>query len=130
MIDSLLVEFSFTINDPNLEEERKQKIATQLLKELRQWEEVETVDFTEDVSPELGSKPGIANLIGWLTTKVKIDKIVNFLQKLPEVMNKKPLKISVKVGNNETTIEVKNTEDLLQVEETTKRLIEALQNNN
>ncbi len=104
MTESLLVEFSFTIDDPNMEEERKQKMATQLLKQLRQWDEVETV--------------------------VKIDKIGGFLQQLPEIMNKKPIKIIVKVRDNETTIEVKNTEDLPQVEETTKRLIEALQNNN
>ena len=130
MTDFLLVEFSFTINDPDMEEERKQKLATQLLKELRQWDEIETVDFTEDVSPEIGSKPGIANLIGWLTTKVKIDKIGGFLKQLPDAIGKKPLKISVKVGENETTIEYKDSQDLLPIEETTKRLIEALKNNN
>jgi hypothetical protein len=59
------IKFTFAIDDPELDDERRQKIATKLLREIRELDEVEKADRTEDLHPEYAQ--------GWRTKRVGVD---------------------------------------------------------
>ena len=51
MTDSRTIQFTFAVDDPELDDERRLKIASKLLRELRDLDEVEKVDRAEDFNP-------------------------------------------------------------------------------
>ncbi len=53
-----IIQFTFAVDDPELDDDRRQKLAGRLLRELRNLDEVDKCDRTEDLHPEEGSKPG------------------------------------------------------------------------
>ncbi|ACK71956.1 conserved hypothetical protein [Gloeothece citriformis PCC 7424] len=119
------IEISFAVNDPNLDEDEQAKITTQLLRELRELDEVEKVDRTEDINPELGSKPGFATLIGWLSVTVNPKNLKGLLGFLGDRLKDKPITITVKVGDQEAKLEAKSRQELQEAEKIALNLIEA-----
>ncbi|MBG1267897.1 hypothetical protein [Nostoc sp. WHI] len=126
MTDESTVQFTFALDDPELDDERRQKIASKLLREIRDLDEVEKADRAEDLNPEAGSKPGFATLIGVLTAEVSIKNVKGFLSFLGDRLGDKPIKITVKVGNKEVSIEAKSREELLEGERVAKDLFAAM----
>ncbi|NJR17868.1 MAG: hypothetical protein HC785_20520 [Calothrix sp. CSU_2_0] len=120
------IKFTFAVDDPELDDERRQKIATKLLREIRELDEVEKADRVEDLNPEAGSKPGFATLIGVLTAEVSIKNVKGFLSFLGDRLGDKPMKISVKLGDKEVNIEAKSRQELLEAERIAKDLLAAM----
>ena len=108
MTDNRTIQVTFAVDYPELDDDRRQKIASNLLRELRDLDEVEKAYLSDDMHPEPGSKPGFATLIGFITTKVSIQNIKGFLSFLSDRLGDKPIKISVKVGDKEVIIEAKS----------------------
>jgi hypothetical protein len=79
MTNDRTIQLTFAVHDPELDDDRRQKIAGNLLRELRDLDEVEKAYLSEDMQPEPGSKPGFATLIGFITAKVNIQNIKGFL---------------------------------------------------
>ncbi len=77
--DATIIQFTFGLDDPELEDEERLKFAKKLLPELRNLDEVERASRAEDLTPEAGSKPGFATLIGTLTAQVSFKNIKGFL---------------------------------------------------
>jgi hypothetical protein len=117
------IQFTFAVNDSELDDEKRQKIANKLLRELRDLDEVEKADRAEDLNPEAGSKPGFATLIGMLTAEVSIKNVTGFLSFLGDRLGDKPIKIIVKVGDKEVNIEAKSRQELLESERIVKALL-------
>ncbi len=88
MIEEAIAQFTFTVDDPELDEEERQDIATGLLRQLRKLDEVESVDRAKDPHPEEGHRGG-ENLIGVLTAKVSLDNIKKFFGKLRDRLDDK-----------------------------------------
>lgn len=130
MTDNRTIQFTFAVNDPELDDDRRQKIAGNLLRELRDLDEVEKAYLSEDIHPEPGSKPGFATLIGFITTKVSIQNIKGFLSFLGDRLGDKPLEISVKVGDKEVSIKAKSRQELLESEKIAKDLLAAMGGDN
>jgi hypothetical protein len=65
-----IIKFTFAIDDPELDDERRQKIASRLLREIRDIDEVEKVDRAEDLNPESGSKPRVSASQTLLTARL------------------------------------------------------------
>jgi hypothetical protein len=78
------IQFTFAVDYPELDDNRRQKIAVNLLRELRDLDEVEKAYLSEDMYPEPGSKPGFATLIGFITAQVNIQNIKGFLSFLSD----------------------------------------------
>ena len=77
--DATIIQFTFGLDDSELEDEERLKFAKKLLPELRNLDEVERAERAEDLTPEAGSKPGFATLIGTLTAQVSFKNIKGFL---------------------------------------------------
>ena len=122
------IQFTFGLDEPELEDEQRLKFAKNLLRELRNLDEVEKADRIEDLTPEAGSKPGFASVIGSITTLVQVKNIKAFLGSLGELINltDKPIKGNIKVGNNQVAFEVKSHQELAEFEQTALKLIAAM----
>ncbi|MBE9050646.1 hypothetical protein IQ243_09505 [Nostocales cyanobacterium LEGE 11386] len=123
------IQFTFAVDDPELDDERRQKLANKLLRELRDSDEVEKADRAEDLNPEAGSK-GFATLIGVLTAEVSMKNVKGFLSFLGDRLQDKPIKINVKVGDKEVNIEAKSRQELLESERVAKELLAAMGGSN
>ncbi|MDJ0899879.1 MAG: hypothetical protein QNJ55_13830 [Xenococcus sp. MO_188.B8] len=124
--DEKIIQFTFGLNEPELEDEERLKISKKLLRELRNLDEVERADRTEDLNPEAGSKPGFATLMGTLTAQVSFNHILGFLSFLGDRLGDKPIKGSIAVGNNKVEFEVKSRQELAEFEKTALNLIAAM----
>jgi hypothetical protein len=122
MDEESIVQFTFGLNDPNLEDEEKLKFARKLLPELRDFEAVERAERAEDLSSAAGSKPGFATLVGVLTAEVSFQNVKAFFRFLGDRLQDKPIKVKVKVGDREVEIEVKSQQELAAAEQTVMRL--------
>lgn len=120
----VIVQFTFGLDE--VEESKRLKFAKNLLPELRQLDEVEKAERAEDLTPEAGSKPGFATLIGILTTKIRFKNIKGFLEFLGDRLQDKPIKGSIKVGENVVEFEVKSRQELAEFEKTALNLIGAM----
>jgi len=130
MMDEETIQFTFGLDEPELEDEERLKFAKKLLPELRNLDEVEKADRTEDLSPEAGSKPGFATLVGMLTAEVSFKNIKAFLGFLGDRIQDKPIKGSIKVGDNKVEFEVKSRQELAEFEKTALNLIAAMSGEN
>ncbi|MDJ0536136.1 MAG: hypothetical protein QNJ70_27215 [Xenococcaceae cyanobacterium MO_207.B15] len=126
MSDKGIIQFIFGLDEPELEDEERLKFAKKLLRELRNLDEVERADRTEDLDLEAGSKPGFANLIGSITALVRVKNIKGFLGFLGDRLQDKPIKGSIKVGDNKIEFEVKSRQELAEFEKTALNLIAAM----
>ena len=128
--DEIMIQFTFGLNDPELEDEEQLKFSKKLLRELRNLDEVERADRTEDLDPEAGSKPGFATLIGTLTAEVSLENIRGFLGFLGDRLQDKSIKGSIAVGDNKVEFEVKSRQELAEFEKTALKLIAAMGGDN
>ncbi len=119
-----IIKFTFAVDDRELDDERRQKIANKLLREIRDLDEVEKADRGSDLNPEAGSK-GFATLIGVLTAEVSMKNVKSFLGFLSDRLADKPIKINIKVGDKEVNIEAKSRKELLESERIAKDLLAA-----
>ena len=118
--------FTFGLDDPDLEDEEKSQFAKKLLKQLRDCDEVETVERTEDLNPEQGARPAFSTLIGFLTAEVSVKNIKAFLSFLGDRIQDKSLKIKVKVGEKEIELVANSESELKKLEETALKLMEKM----
>ncbi len=127
MTDKPTVQFTFAVNDPELEDAERQEIARKLLRELRQLDEVENVDFAKDSELEPGARSVLATLVGVLTAEVSIENIQKVLGFIGDRMPNKPVVIKVKVGEQEVEIEAKSRKELEDAERVARQLLKQMQ---
>ncbi len=119
-----LVEITFALD--NSDDYERQEFAKKLLKQLRKQGDAESVERTEDLSSEAGSKGGLDKLVGVLTAEVKLDKVVSFLGFVGSKFAEKPMKIHVKDGDREVTIETTGEKAALIGEQIAKGLLDMM----
>ena len=125
-----LLQFTFELDDPHLEIAEKLNFATKLLPILRDRAPVERVDRAENLNPHPNAKPGIETLVGVLSAEVTLSNLKKFLQFLGDRPQDKPIKGSIKVGENAIEFEVKSRLELEALEKTALNLIAALNQKN
>ncbi len=114
MIGEFLVEVTFALDDPSLDEYERQEFAKKLLKQLREQGDAETVERTEDLNTEAGSKSALDKVVGALTAEIKFGKVVSFFNFVGEKFAEKPIEVHVKVGDREVTIKATGEKAILQ----------------
>jgi hypothetical protein len=103
-VSESLVKVTFALDDRSLDEYERQEFAKKLLRQLREQGDAETVERTDDLNSEVGTKGGLDKLVGALTAEIKFDKVIGFLGFVGEKFAEKPIEIHVKVGDREVTI--------------------------
>jgi HD superfamily phosphohydrolase len=127
MTDTRTIQFTFAVNDLELDDEERQEIARKLLRQLRQLDEVERADFAEDLSQQEGAKSVLATLVGVLTTEVSVENIKKVLGFIGDRLGDKPIIIKVKVGDQEVEIEAKSRQELAEAQKVVNDLLVQMQ---
>ncbi len=130
MTDTQTIQFTFAVNDPELEDAERQEIARKLLRELHQLDEVENVDFAKDKKLEPGARSALATIVGVLTAEVSIENIQKVLEFIGDRIPNKPVVIKVKVGEQEVEIEAKSRKELEDAERVVRPLLAQMQESN
>ena len=121
--NEVVVEFSFGLAEPELEDGERQKFAKKMLRELRSLDEVERAERTEDLKLEANSKLGFATLIGILTAHISLKNLKKFLEFLVDRLQDKAIKGKIKVGEKEVEFEVNSRYELAELEKTALKLV-------
>ena len=119
-----LVEVTFALDDPSFDEYEQQEFAKKLLKQLRDQGDAASVERADDLSSEAGSKSVLDKLVGVLTAKVPLDKVVSFMGFVGGKFAEKPMKIHVKDGDFEVTIDTIGEKAALTAEKIASGLLD------
>ena len=122
MTSESLVEVTFALDDLTLDDQERQEFAKKLLKQLRDQGDAETVDRTEDLNSEVGSKGGLDKLVGVLTAQIKFGNVVGFFNFVGEKFAEKPIEVHVKVGDREVTIKGTGEKAIMQAKQVAAEL--------
>ena len=112
-----LVEVTFALDDPSLDDYERQEFTKKLLKQLREQGDAETLERTDDLGSEVGSKSGIDKLVGALTAEVKFSKVISFFSFVGEKFAEKPIEVHLKIGDREVTIKGTGEKAIAQAKE-------------
>ena len=124
--DETIIQFTFGLNEPELEDEERLKFSQKMLRELRNLDEVERAERTEDLEPEAGSKIGFATLIGILTAHVSLKNLKKFWDFLVDRLQDKPIKGKIKSGDKELEFEVHSRHELAELEKTALKIFSVI----
>jgi len=125
-VSESFVEVTFALDEASLDEYERQEFTKKLLKQLREQGDAESVERTDNLSSEEGSKAGWDKLVGVLTAKVPLDKVVSFMGFVGGKFAEKPMKIHVKDGDREVTIETTGEKAALIGEQIANGLLDTM----
>ena len=99
-------------NDPDLDADNLDEQAQRLLGELRQLDEVETVDRVLDPNPPEGNKAIGGILIGLLTAEVNAGNAQKVMGFLGDRLGGKPIELQVEDNDRKLTVKAHSREEL------------------
>jgi hypothetical protein len=103
----LTIEFT----DPELEPEQRDNQAQRLIAELRDIDDVETVDRVTDASPSEGTKSIGAYLVGLLTAEVKVDNFKKLGGFLKDRLGGKSIELTAEVNGKKLSVKANSKEE-------------------
>jgi hypothetical protein len=106
------VKLTIAFNDPDLDAEEREVQAQHLMTELKEIDEIETVDRVLDPNPPEGNKSVGAILVGLLTAEVNIANTKKMLGFLGDRLGGKPIELSVEANGKKLTVKAHSREEL------------------
>jgi hypothetical protein len=106
------VRLTIAFNDPELDLEEQDEQAQQLLTELKQMDEVETVDRVLDPNPPEGNKAIGGFLVGLLTAEASVDNAKKLMGFLGDRLSNKPIELSVEANGKKLSVKASSREEL------------------
>ncbi|MEB3355347.1 MAG: hypothetical protein VKK04_01275 [Synechococcales bacterium] len=125
MTDQPLIQITFGLDDPDLDDDQRLQFSKRVLDELRDLDEVERADRAEVLIPEEGVK-GFETLLGFLTAEVTLPNLKDFAGWMGDRFSDQPMKLKVKVGEQEVELEAKSQKELAQVEQVAQKLLKTM----
>lgn len=118
------VTLTIAFNDPELDLEERDEQAQQLLTELRQMDEVETVDRILDPNPPEGNKAIGGFLVGLLMAEVSVANAKKLMGFLGDRLSNKPIELSVEANGKKLSVKASSREELEAAIKAAKDFIE------
>ncbi len=106
------IKLAIAFNDPELDADNLDEQAQRLLGELRQLDEVETVDRVLDPNPPEGNKAIGGILIGLLTAEVNVGNAQKVMGFLGDRLGGKPIELQVEDNGRKLTVKAHSLEEL------------------
>ncbi len=106
------IKLTITFTDPDLDADNLDEQAQRLLGELRQLDEVETVDRVLDPNPPEGNKAIGGILIGLLTAEVNVGNAQKLMGFLGDRLGGKPIELQVEDNGRKLTVKAHSREEL------------------
>ncbi|NJO75348.1 MAG: hypothetical protein HC833_17235 [Leptolyngbyaceae cyanobacterium RM1_406_9] len=112
MIPHSDVKLTIAFNDPDLDLEERDEQAQQLMAELRQMDEVETIDRVLDPNPPEGNKAIGGFLVGLLTAEANVANAMKLMGFLGDRLSNKPIELSVEANGKKLSVKASSREEL------------------
>ena len=106
------IKLAIAFNDPDLEPEERDEQAQRLLAELKQVDEVESVERMLDPNPPEGNKSLGGFLVGMLLAEVNPANGKKLLGFLGDRLGGKPIELSVEANGRKLTVKAHSREEL------------------
>ena len=112
MSNESTIKLAIAFNDPDLEPEERDEQAQRLLAELKQVDEVESVERILDPNPPEGNKSLGGFLVGMLLAEVNPANGKKLLGFLGDRLGGKPIELSVEANGRKLTVKAHSREEL------------------
>ena len=112
MSNESTIKLAIAFNDPGLEPEERDEQAQRLLAELKQVDEVESVERMLDPNPPEGNKSLGGFLVGMLLAEVNPANGKKLLGFLGDRLGGKPIELSVEANGRKLTVKAHSREEL------------------
>jgi hypothetical protein len=106
------IKLTIAFNDPDLDSEDLEKQAQNLLAQMRDLDEIETVDRVLDPNPLEGNKSMGAILVGLLTAEVSLANVKKLMGFLGDRLGGKPIELTVEANGKKLTVRAHSREEL------------------
>jgi hypothetical protein len=119
------VKLTIAFNDPDLDAEEREVQAQRFMTELKEIDEIETVDRVIDPNPPEGNKSVGAILVGLLTAEVNVANTKKLLGFLGDRLGGKPIELSVEANGKKLTVKAHSREELEAAIKAAQEFVEA-----
>ena len=106
------VKFTIAFNDSNLDNDELEAQAQNLLAQMRDLDEVETVDRVLDPNPPAGNKAIGGMLVGLLTAQVNLANAQKLLGFLGDRLGNKTIELEVEANGKKLKVKASSREEL------------------
>jgi hypothetical protein len=106
------IKLTVNFNDPELTPDERDEQAQQLIKELKDVDEVETVNRILDPNPPEGNKALGAILVGLLTAEVNAANAKRVFGFLSDRLGGKPIELEVEANGKKLKVKAQSREEL------------------
>jgi len=106
------VKFTIAFNDPNLDSDELEAQAQNLLAQMRDLDEIETVDRVLDPNPPKGNKAIGGMLVGLLTAQVNLANAQKLLGFLGDRLVNKPIELEVEANGKKLKVKASSQAEL------------------
>ena len=106
------LKLTIAFSDPDLEPEERDEQAPQLIADLKDMDEVETVDRVLDPNPPEGNKAIGGVLAGLLMAEVSVANAKNLLGFLGDRLGGKPIELEVEANGKKLKVSAHSREEL------------------
>lgn len=112
MTKNSTVKLTIAFNDSDLDSEERDEQAQRLMAELKQMDEVDTVDRILDPNPPEGNKAIGGFLVGLLSAEVSVANAQKLMGFLGDRLGGKPIELSVEANGKKLTVKAHSREEL------------------
>ena len=106
------IKLTINFNNPDLDPEERDEQVRRLMNELKQMDEVETVDRVLDPNPPEGNKAVGAMLVGLLTMQVNLANAQKLMGFLGDRLGGKPIELELEANGKKLKVSAHSREEL------------------
>ena len=125
MADESNVTLTIVFNDPNLDSEELEEQAQNLLAQMKDLDEIETVDRVLDPNPPEGNKAVGAILVGILTAQVNKENAQKVMGFLFDRIGPKPIELEVEANGKKLKVKASSQAELMAAIEAAQKFVAA-----
>ena len=125
MADESNVTLTIVFNDPNLDSEELEEQAQNLLAQMKDLDEIETVDRVLDPNPPEGNKAMGAILVGILTAQVNKENAQKVMGFLFDRIGPKPIELEVEANGKKLKVKASSQAELMAAIEAAQKFVAA-----
>ena len=119
------IKLTIALNDSDLDSEELEAQAQNLLAQLRDLDEIETVDRVLDPNPPVGNKAVGAILFGLLTAQVSQANAQKVMGFLGDRLGNKPIELEVEANGKKLKVKASSQAELMAAIEAAQKFIAA-----
>ena len=125
MPENSSIKFTIAFNDPDLDSEELEEQAQNLLAQMKDLDEIVTVDRVLDPNPPEGNKAVGAILVGLLTAQVNKGNAQKVMGFLGDRLGNKPIELEVEANGKKLKVKASSQAELMAAIEAAQKFVAA-----